>query len=157
MGPILVKHGVQKDLVTTPDVNPRDLLKRFFITKPLPVDQSDMDVAMNYKEVQVEEDTDLDMFYQGMNPGTYVYDAIIPEAILQRFQQYVPSRLQGNFKYNILSQIPGMNTSYAYFGTDCTGTGIHWDLFSSIGVNQMVAIYSTGGKQGLVADSCTKQ
>jgi hypothetical protein len=48
-----------------------------------------------------------------------------------------------------------MTTSYAYFGTDETGTGIHWDLFSSVGVNEMVAVYNTDGKD-LVVDSCTK-
>lgn len=152
--PILFRYGIRKDLVKASGINPRELLKQFTITKPLPIDQNKIDIAMNYKEVGIE-DMDLDSFYKKMKPGIYVYDANIPKKVLERYEEFVPKELRTDYGYNILSQVPGMTTSYAYFGTDETGTGIHWDLFSSVGVNEMVAVYNTDGKD-LVVDSCTK-
>jgi hypothetical protein len=152
--PILFRHGIRKDLVKASGINPRELLKQFTITKSLPIDQNKIDIAMNYKEVGIE-DMDLDSFYKKMKPGIYIYDANIPKKVLERYEEFVPKELRTDYGYNILSQVPGMTTSYAYFGTDETGTGIHSDLFSSVGVNEMVAVYNTDGKD-LVVDSCTK-
>jgi hypothetical protein len=81
--PILFRYGIRKDLVKASGINPRELLKQFTITKPLPIDQNKIDIAMNYKEVGIE-DMDLDSFYKKMKPGIYVYDDNIPKKVLER-------------------------------------------------------------------------